>query len=470
MPSTTATKSVAGRGKTQKASKSTSRSQKAGLQFPVGRIARFLKKGRYAQRVGSGSPVYLSAVLEYLTAELLELAGNAARDNKKNRIVPRHIQLAVRNDDELSKLLGSATIANGGVLPNIHQNLLPKKIVKGKGTMTFGEQNTLAESFQLLDKAFNSGINFFDSAEMYPVPQRAETHGTSEEYFGRWIRERKVPRDSVVFATKVSGPSGQMSWIRNGPESVDARNITEAIDNSLLRVKTDYIDLYQIHWPDRYVPMFGETDYDPLRHYTPVCFEEQLDALERAVDAGKIRYIGLSNETPYGIMKFQQVAKSRAGNLQIVSVQNAYNLLCRNFDLAMAECCHNERISLLAYSPLAMGILSGKYFAEDGGPPNARLNLFKGRYKEGESRYDLSKSNVLYAAKSYLEIADRYGIHPVSLAIAFIMRHPLVASVVFGATKVWQLEEVLAACKVNISPEIITEINKVHSRFPSPCP
>ncbi|KAM3356062.1 protein tas isoform X4 [Capsicum galapagoense] len=338
------------------------------------------------------------------------------------------------------------------------------------GTMTFGEQNTSAESFKLLDKAFNSGVNFFDSAEMYPVPQRAETHGRSEEYFGRWIRERKVPRDNVVLATKVSGPSGQMSWIRNGPESLDAQNITEAIDNSLLRIKTDYIDLYQIHWPDRYVPMFGETDYDPLRHYTPVSFEEQLDALERAVDAGKIRYIGLSNETPYGIMKFQQVAKSKAGNLQIVSVQNAYNLLCRNFDLAMAECCHNERISLLAYSPLAMGILSGKYFAEDGGPSNARLNLFKGRYKEGESRYDLSKSNVLCAAKSYIDIADRYDIHPVSLAIAFIMRHPLVASVVFGASKVWQLEEVLDACKVNLSHEIITEINTVHLRFPSPCP
>lgn len=183
-----------------------------------------------------------------------------------------------------------------------------------------------------------------------------------------------------------------------------------------------------------------------------------------------IRYIGLSNETPYGIMKFQQLAKSRAGNLQILSVQNAYNLLCRNFDLAMAECCHNERISLLAYSPLAMGILSGKYFAKDGGPSDGRLNLFKGRYKEGESRYNLSKSNVLYAAKSYLEIANRYGIHPVSLAIAFIMRHPLVASVVFGATKVWQLEEALAACKVNLGPEIITEINKVHAKFPSPCP
>ncbi|MCD9559490.1 hypothetical protein HAX54_017451 [Datura stramonium] len=338
------------------------------------------------------------------------------------------------------------------------------------GTMTFGEQNTLAESFQLLDKAFNSGINYFDSAEMYPVPQRAETHGRSEEYFGRWIRERKVPRDFVVLATKVTGPSGQMSWIRNGPESLDTQNITEAIDNSLLRVKTDYIDLYQIHWPDRYVPMFGETDYDPLRHYTPVSFEEQLEALERAVDAGKIRYIGLSNETPYGIMKFQQLAKSRAGNLRIVSVQNAYNFLCRNFDLAMAECCHNERISLLAYSPLAMGILSGKYFAEDGGPSDARLNLFKGRYKEGESRYNLSKSNVLYAAKSYLEIANRYGIHPVSLAIAFVMRHPLVASVIFGATKVWQLEEVIAACEVNLGPEIITEINKVHAKYPSPCP
>lgn len=215
------------------------------------------------------------------------------------------------------------------------------------GTMTFGEQNTRSQAFQLLDKAFDAGINFFDSAEMYPVPQRPETHGRSEEYFGAWIRDRKIPRERVVFATKVSGPSGQMTWIRNGPESLNAWNITKAIDHSLLRVQTDYIDLYQIHWPDRYVPMFGESQYDPERCISYVSFEEQLGALGRAVDAGKIRYVGLSNETPYGVMKFLQVAGDGSCNPRIVSVQNSYNLMCRNFESGMAECCHHERTGLL---------------------------------------------------------------------------------------------------------------------------
>ncbi|GKE06956.1 aldo-keto reductase [Tanacetum coccineum] len=226
------------------------------------------------------------------------------------------------------------------------------------GTMTFGEQNSLSQSFNLLDKAFDSGINFFDSAEMeclgnlaigimsgnemYPVPQRAETHGRSEEYFGRWVKERKIPRDRVVFATKVSGPSGQMTWIRAGPTSLDGRNIQEAIDNSLLRAQTDYIDLYQLHWPDRYVPMFGETDYDPARQYSSVSFDEQLATLGKAVDAGKIRFIGVSNETPYGVMKFLQAAENNPAYPRIVSVQNSYNLLCRTFDSGLAECCHLE--------------------------------------------------------------------------------------------------------------------------------
>ncbi|KAL3517511.1 hypothetical protein ACH5RR_020100 [Cinchona calisaya] len=338
------------------------------------------------------------------------------------------------------------------------------------GTMTFGEQNTLPQSLQLLDKAFDAGINFYDSAEMYPVPQRAQTQGRSEEYFGRWIRDRKIPRERVVFATKVSGPSGQMSWIRNGPESLDACNITEAIDNSLLRVQTDYIDLYQIHWPDRYVPMFGETEYDPDRYISHISFDEQLDALGKAVDAGKIRYIGLSNETSYGVMKFLEIGQKEPCYPRIVSVQNSYNLLCRNFDFGMAECCHHERVSLLAYSPLAMGILSGKYFSNDKGPADARLNLFRGRYAEGESRYNLSRTNIKEATKLYIEIAEKYNVHPVSLAVAFVLRHPLVASAIFGATKLWQLQEVLNACSVNLSPDVIADINKVHSRFPNPCP
>ncbi|KAK9282248.1 hypothetical protein L1049_005162 [Liquidambar formosana] len=261
-----------------------------------------------------------------------------------------------------------------------------------------------------------------------------------------------------------------MTWIRGGPKCLDARNITEAIDSSLLRMKTDYIDLYQIHWPDRYVPMFGETEYDPIRQFCSVHIDEQLDALGRAVDAGKIRYIGLSNETPYGVMKFLQAAERVSGYPKIVSVQNSYSLLCRTFDSGMAECCHHERVNLLAYSPLAMGILSGKYFSPNGGPADARLNLYKGRYSEGESRYNLSNAILKSATKDYLDIAHNYGLHPVSLAIAFVLRHPLVASMVFGATKSWQLQEVLNACEVELTSEIIAEINKIHARFPNPCP
>ncbi|OIW17938.1 hypothetical protein TanjilG_17774 [Lupinus angustifolius] len=338
------------------------------------------------------------------------------------------------------------------------------------GTMTFGEQNTLPQSFRLLDEAFDAGINFFDSAEMYPVPQRAETQGRSEEYLGRWIRERKIPRDRVVVATKVAGPSGQMTWIRGGPICLDASNIIEAIDKSLLRMQTDYIDLYQIHWPDRYVPMFGETEYDPVRQYPSVSIDEQVEALSKAIKAGKIRYVGLSNETPYGVMKFIQVAEKFACSPKIVSLQNSYNLLCRTFDSALAECCHQESIRLLAYSPLAMGILSGKYFPSGGGSPDARLNLFKGRYSEGESRYNLSNKVINAAAEEYVNIAKIYGLHPVSLAIAFVLQHPLVASAVFGATKSWQLQEVVNACKIELTTEVIEEINNIHSKFPNPCP
>ncbi|KZV54337.1 aldo-keto reductase-like [Dorcoceras hygrometricum] len=345
---------------------------------------------------------------------------------------------------------------------NITPNLTVSRLCLG--TMTFGEQNSLPQSFQLLDKAFDSGINFFDSAEMYPVPQRAETQGRSEEYLGRWIRTRKIPREQVVLATKVSGPSGQMTWIRGGPGSLDSWNITEAIDGSLRRLQTDFIDLYQIHWPDRYVPMFGEIEYDPTRSFSSVNIEEQLTALQKAFDAGKIRYVGLSNETPYGLMKFLHVAERN------FCFQNCYNLLCRNFDSGLAECCSHERVWLLAYSPLAMGILSGKYFSLNGGPADARLNLFRGRYAEGESRYSLSNSTVKKAINLYVNIAKKYGIHPVSLAIAFVLRHPLVASAIFGATKLWQLQEVLDGCKMELSPEMVTEINRVHSAFPNPCP
>ncbi|KAK9161430.1 hypothetical protein Syun_007771 [Stephania yunnanensis] len=211
--------------------------------------------------------------------------------------------------------------------------------------------------------------------------------------------------------------------------------------------------------------MFGETDYDPTCQFSSIPIEEQLEALGRAVDAGKIRYVGLSNETPYGLMKFLELVKDSPASIKIVSLQNSYNLLCRSFDSGLAECCHQEGISLLAYSPLAMGILSGKYFAPDGGPPDARLNLFRGRYLEGESRYNLSNVVVRAALKEYLDIAEKHGISPISLAMGFVLRHPLVGSAIFGATKLWQLQEVLAACQVKLTQEIVSAIDEVHRRW-----
>ncbi|WVZ77779.1 hypothetical protein U9M48_025603 [Paspalum notatum var. saurae] len=374
------------------------------------------------------------------------------------------------------------------------------------GTMTMGEQSGAACSLRLLDAAFDAGVNFFDSAEMYPVPQRSDTRGRSEEILGRWLRARGVPRDQVVVATKVAGPSGQMTWIRGGPRALDSENIAEAIDGRCLITRlgfcadwaritstsTRYIGLIGLHLSScdltlvrvlctliinqaysscSYVPMFGETEYDPSCQFASVPMEEQLEALGKAIDAGKIKYIGLSNETPYGLMKFLQLSKDFQLRSKLLTLQNSYNLLCRNFDSGLAECCHHERISLLAYSPMAMGILSGKYHSSDDcGPPDARMNLFRGRYSEGESRYKLQSPKVKAAVKEYTEIAGKYGISPATLAIAFVLRHPLVASAVFGATKLWQLYEILQATRVRLPKEILVEINDVHARYPNPCP
>ncbi|XP_012490483.1 uncharacterized protein LOC105803065 isoform X5 [Gossypium raimondii] len=324
---------------------------------------------------------------------------------------------------------------------NLAPNLTVSRLCLG--TMTFGEQNSLPQTLRLLDQAFDAGINFFDSAEII---------GTQ---FLSVLRLKGKVKNTLA------------SGLERGKYPVTVLSLLP----SLKRLQMDHIDLYQIHWPDRYVPMFGETEYDPVRQFSSVPIEEQLDALGRAVDAGKIRYIGLSNETPYGVMKFLQFAENNVRYPKIISVQvNSYSLLCRTFDSGMAECCHHERIYLLGYSPLAMGILSGKYFASDGAPSDARLNLFKGRYSEGESRYSLARNTLKLATMEYLGIAEKYGLHPVSLAIAFVLNHPLVASTVFGVTKPWQLEEVISACNVELTSEIIADINKVHAKFPNPCP
>eukprot|EP00250_Pteridium_aquilinum_P007904 c17524_g1_i1 orf=160-1245(+) len=338
------------------------------------------------------------------------------------------------------------------------------------GTMTFGEQLTFEDAARQLNMAVDNGINFIDSAEMYPVPQNARTQGKSEQYVGQWLKETKLSRDKLYLATKVSGPSGQMTWIRGGPACMDGKHILDAIDGSLKRLQTDYIDLYQLHWPDRYVPMFGEVDYDPSYKYSSVPIEEQLEALSSAVSSGKVRHVGLSNETAYGVMEFCRLSNAFPGYTRIISIQNAYNLLCRSFDMGLAECCSETRVSLLAYSPLAMGLLSGKYCGKDGGPSNARLNLYKGQYAEAECRYNLRKPNVMPAVKAYVEIAQQHNLSPVALAIGFVLRHPLVKSIVIGATNATQLQEILDACELEFTPQMLSDINQVHNRYPNPCP
>lgn len=337
------------------------------------------------------------------------------------------------------------------------------------GTMLFGESTDEATAHRLLDVAAEHGITFFDSAEMYAIPQTAANQGLSEQILGRWLRKRR--RSDFQVATKIAGPGG-MDWLRCGPVALDSPNIAAAIDGSLLRLGIDCIDLIQLHWPDRYVPMFGDVEYDCSAAYPGIPFEEQLEVVATAITAGKVRHFGLSNETPYGVMKFCHAADMSGGALpRPVSLQNAYNLTCRTFDAGLAECCAQEAISLLAYSPLAMGLLTGKYLDPGGGPPEARLNKYKGRYAEAESRYG-PKPNVREAVAGYVAIATRWGCSPAALALRFVLAHPLVGSVVVGATSEAQLLELIGAAEEEqgLEEELRAEIDAVHARYPNPTP
>lgn len=330
-----------------------------------------------------------------------------------------------------------------------------------------GTGNDEAESHALLNQAYECGINFFDTAEMYPVPQSADTQGDSERILGSWMKQ--MDRDKVVVASKATGPSGQMEWIRGGPQKLGYQDLLEAVEGSLTRLKTDHIDLYQIHWPDRYVPMFGEEHYDSTKHHVYVPFEEQFRALEKAVKDGKIRYIGLSNETPWGLMQFQNIA--RTSGLSIVSLQNAYSLLCRTFDASLAECCHMENIGLLAYSPLAMGLLTGKYTTSGDAPPNSRLKKYKGRYAEAECRYSLSNPNVHQAVALYRQVAEDAGLTTAELSIRFVLDNPLTVAAVTGASDTVQLLDLVQASALSrLSEEIMEKLQEVHRMHPNPCP
>lgn len=325
------------------------------------------------------------------------------------------------------------------------------------GTMTYGDQNSAADAHQQLDYAFAQGINFIDTAEMYPVPPRAQTQGRTEEYVGQWLKNQA--RDKLVLATKVTGPARGFTWIRGGPR-VARQHIEQAVDSSLQRLQTDYIDLYQIHWPDRNVPMFGQSAFDPVseRDTTPIA--EQLTIFADLIRAGKIRYLGLSNETSWGVCQFVHHS-AQAGLPRVITIQNAYNLINRVFEYGLAETCYREHVGLLAYSPLGFGVLTGKYQTPGA---QGRLTLFPGFGQ----RYN--KPNVPEAAAAYCALARKLGLTPATLALAFVRSRGFVASTILGATSLEQLKENIDSAKTKLTDDALQEIAAIHARFPNPAP
>jgi aryl-alcohol dehydrogenase-like predicted oxidoreductase len=328
------------------------------------------------------------------------------------------------------------------------------------GTMTWGQQNSEAEAHEQLDAALDRGVNFIDTAEMYSIPTRAETYGKTEEFIGNWIKARNN-RDRFILATKVAGPGSWLPHIRDGKARLDRSNIEAAIDQSLKRLRTDYIDLYQLHWPERNTNFFGKLGYIHDQSETPVPIEETLTVLGDLVAAGKVRHIGLSNETPWGIMRFLQAAQSL--NLpRVVSVQNPYNLLNRSFEVGCAEVAHREQVGLLAYSPLGFGVLSGKYIG-NARPEGARLTLF-----ENYKRY--VKPNAIKATEAYVALAKQHGLEPAQMALAYVNTRPFLTSTIIGATSMDQLYADIDSIDLTLSPEVLEQIEEIHRRYPNPAP
>lgn len=332
------------------------------------------------------------------------------------------------------------------------------------GTMTFGEQVGEADAHALLDHAVARGVTFIDTAEMYAVPPRRETYGATERIIGSWFAARPGMRERVVLATKVAGPSRNMDWVRNGSADLTAAEIRQACDDSLVRLRTDRIDLYQIHWPNRNVPSFGALYFDP-RHDRPYSsIHEQLQALSELVKAGKVRHIGLSNETPYGVCEFIRVAEQH-GLARIVSVQNPYGLVNRVVDNGLDEVMHRHGVSLLAYSPLAFGALTGKYDAAGIGSPEklGRLTIFESMKKQRWARPE-----ALAAAREYNALARAHGLTPTRMALAFCYGSWRVASTIIGVTGMAQLDENIDAWGTVLPPELLAKIDEIRWRLRDP--
>ncbi len=335
------------------------------------------------------------------------------------------------------------------------------------GTMTFGEQVDEAGAHAILDRALERGLNFLDTAEMYAVPPRAETYNATEKILGDWFARRPGARQKMVLATKVAGPSRGMPWIRNGATNVTPADIVAACDDSLRRLKTDVIDLYQIHWPLRHVPMFGLMYFDPAKDDPSVTsIHAQLEALGRLVQAGKVRAIGLSNETPYGVHEFVRLAEQH-GLPRVATVQNVYCLVNRTLENALDETMHRLGVSLLAYSPLGFGLLTGKYdasgFTGPGAPQEARIAKFESVRKQRWGRPE-----ALEAARRYNALAREHGLTPVQMALAFCYTKWQVASTIIGVTSVAQLDEDLDAWGTTLGPDLLKAIDAIRKELRDP--
>ena len=329
------------------------------------------------------------------------------------------------------------------------------------GTMTWGTQNSEAEGHAQMDYAFDRGINFLDAAEMYPVPPSAETYGRTEEIIGSWMKARGN-RDKVVVATKVAGPDGRLTYLRDGQPRLNRNHIEAAVEASLKRLQSDHIDLYQLHWPERSANRFGKlgfTAYEEGEDPTPL--EETLEALDAVVKAGKVRHVGLSNETPWGVLRFQQLAEAGHGP-RMVSIQNPYSFLNRSFEVGLAEVALQEDCGLLAYAPLGAGTLTGKYL---GGvkPEGARLTLHP-----GNRRYQGARAEAAIAA--YAGLAREQGLDPAQMALAFVTSRPFVTATIIGATRMEQLETNVGSAEVTLSEEVLTAIEDLHRDHTYPCP
>ena len=328
------------------------------------------------------------------------------------------------------------------------------------GTMTWGEQNTQEEGFEQMDYAIEKGINFFDTAELYAIPPKEKTYGKTEEIIGNWFRLRKN-RDKVILASKIAGPG--LKWIRGGGSQYSPKSIEEALHNSLKRLKTDYIDLYQLHWPERNTNYFGDLDYEHNKEEKNWnSFESILKTLKKFIDQGKIRYIGISNETPWGFSKFLEIAKEQKLP-RIVSVQNPYNLVNRAYEIGMSEISMREKAGLLAYSPLAAGYLTGKY-RNNQMPKNSRMDLFYDNYP----RYH--NERTYEAVDEYFDIAEKKKISLTQLSQAFVNSRDFVTSNIIGATTMEQLKENIDSISISLDQETMDEINLIHQKIPNPAP